>query len=403
MPTLEEYQKQTVDSLAALGIKVSNEDLVVPSVGVDFGADSFIAKFTIGRHYRVSTEEDYVSHNQNDPEYIVPQPDLPRVELGGYYQMFYASEDVASKVNEALTDGEYKPRFYWTFTAPTNTVKNTPDLAKFVEGFGDTLVFWVRIVGLDKGSKKYPRKDRHEYNFISLPAAVQAVADLQGYEVPAYDLSALSAPDASDEFNEEFFIKNFGHADGTYDGSVFSNYRTALWAALGEPDSQKSAIKGSKTVDKKGKERPSPLATESEKLSNCLMIAQGQGITLWSKLIRVPNPACEVFEKQPPKTLALTEIYQNEEHATLVGQADLAERGVVADASSGDGEASHPPTAGWGSAKPAEIVAYLRENGIIPLPEGTVAPPDRARLATDSFLKDYELLVQWDAYAKENG
>jgi hypothetical protein len=420
MPTLEEYQKQVV-SLESLGITaLTEEDLATaPLEGLDFGAGSFIAHWSVGRYYYLQTKEDYLLHNQDaDADSRVPTPDIPPRKPQETFHIFYRQKDVAARANTLLNgDDAYSPRYCWVFTAPAATVKNSPDVQKIIEGFGETLCFWTRIEALEKGHTRNQygnRKSRHEYNFISLPSAVAAMAVVQGYEVPEYDLSPLTAPGADDSFDDEFFATHMGPSDGDYAGTFYDKQRRAVWKALGEDDPKKASMKGSFYIDKNGKRRKDSLATESEKLSNCLLVAQ-KDTTLWMRLVLVPNPGGAGFSVP-----ALTEIFLNEEHATLVGQSEINREGGSNE--SGQSQATHPSLAGWAGSRPEEVIAYLRENGILPLPAGateSVAPPKkdeqramRYDLAKRAFLctdeenptdEDWDRLAAWAQYAEENG
>jgi hypothetical protein len=382
MPTLEEYRKQTVASLEALGISApTEEDLVTaPLEGFDFGAGSFIAHWSMGQYYRVQTREDYILHNQNADEQV-PPPDLSPVKPNETFYLFYRDKDVAKLVHKILNEEE---------------------------GFsGDTFTFWVRIESLSKGHKRDQygnRKTRHEYNFLSLPPAIAAIATAYGYEVPEYDLSPLIAPGASEEFDDEFFDEHMGPTDGNYEGTFYDEQRRALWKALDEDDPRKTAMKGSVYFDKSGKKRKNSLATESEKLSKCLAIVQakdedGKDITLWARMVRVPNPGGSGY---PVPTI--TEIFVNEEHATLVGQAELAERGTTAD--EGQSVVSHPPLGGWAGGTADDVINCLTKEtddegkpiaSIISRMAGST-PPIRRELLADSFLDSWADLVAWAEY-----
>lgn len=398
MPTLEEYRKQAV-TLESLGIgTATEEDLVTaPLEGLDFGAGSWIANWSIGRYYYFQTDEDYLIYNRDAAaEDRVPAPDLLHKPKDTFH-LFYRDRDVAKRVNTALNgDDAYPPRYMWVFTAPTVSIKNAVDIQKIASTFSDTLCFWVRIEALEKGHTRNQfgnRSSRHEYNFISLPSAVAAIAAASGYTVPEYDLSPLTAPGAEDNFDDEFFAKYMGPSDGDYAGTFYDTQRAKLWKALGEDDPRKTSMIGSYYMDKNGNKRPDPLATESEKLSSCLVIAQ-KDVNIWARLVNVPNPREGRF-----RIPAITEIFVNEEHASLVAQAEMAERG----AESGAPIQTHPPlSGGWAGGKPSDVVSYLKENGLVPLPEN-VPPPERVKLVEASYLGSWDDLVAWGKYIAEQG
>ena len=311
-----------------LGPQTDQEEVLhsLPQEGMDFGAGDFIAQFTISIMYRFFTQKDY-GHIAD------VTPPAFRVEKGDWYIHYHHDYNEALDAYtviepEALNDrgGHKTPNTVLTFYAPTSTVLNTPDSAKFQEGFGQQLTMDVPVVSLRSGGK-YKQSNRHAYHFLALPGLINAFARITGKDT-TFDIDELVQPGAEVLFTPEWFDLSFGSVNGDYHGTVYAMKRAKLWADLGESDFTTCAVIGSKTA--KGK--PDSHATTSEDLSNLLRIVQGEPRVFWARVTNIPDPCLDNMKDGKRYNIpVMTEVFASEAHAAQVAAAEMAERGVEVD------------------------------------------------------------------------
>lgn len=291
---LSKYQSM----LDAMGIDTDEDSLAnVPAPIVSFGAGSLIGKWNafVG-YYFMSQEDDIILRNSGTD---VPQPDL-RKEVSGWFHYYFRSYEAANEAYEAMGQNpDYSPDNVWVFFAPTTDIIVQEERRdNFMEAFGELVIFHVLIKRLNKATSSYPAKNRHSYNLISLPCAVAAMADLLEMENPGFDVTelmlaeadTLEAAEKDDSliyYDDELFARLFGDIEGDYQDAEYYGRRKRLWAALGESDPRKQAMKGSKTA----RGRPHSLATNSDRLNFCLSIAQGRWTSSrWAEITSLHNP-----------------------------------------------------------------------------------------------------------------
>jgi len=216
-------------------------------------------------------------------------------------------------------------------------LRNLPSLLTIVNRFGDVLAWESQISTLGSIYR------RHEYHFISLPAAVAAAADAMGFDNPGFDLSELTEADVV--YTPDFQVKMIGtepqetddgykhvNAKGGYFASVLGQRRDDLWKALGEENAKAFRRIGSGTKHD----------TSSKKLDACLRIVEVPWARpAWALLVPVRNPRIDATAKSGTRLTipALTVIYQGQEEAQAAAQ-ELA-GGDVATAT-GDGSLRLP-------------------------------------------------------------
>lgn len=277
--------------LAEMGVDVSEEALAnVPAPILSFAAGSFIGKFNALFGYWFMSTEDDVLRREGGEE--VPPPDI-RTQVNEWFHYYYRDYDKANEAYDVLIgESDFSPNPAWAFFARTTDILIQEDRREnFMEAFGEMVVQHVLVKRLQKGSEKYPAKNRHQYQLISLPAAVAAQANMFGMASPGFNVEVLTLPEGDDEgqitFTDELFTELCGETEGDYQESSLWKQRVALWAALGEPDGRKSAMVGSTTASG----RKHSLATTSEKLSFCLSVAQGRWTRpRWIKLASLHDP-----------------------------------------------------------------------------------------------------------------
>ena len=288
---MSEELKRYEQMLAEMGVDVSTEALAnVPAPIISFAAGSFIGKFnTLFGYWFMSTEDDVLRREGGEE---IPPPDI-RTQVNEWFHYYYRSYDAANEAYDALIgESDFSPNPAWAFFAKTSDILVRDDRREnFVEAFGEMIVRHVLVKRLQKGSGKYPAKNRHQFQLISLPAAVAAQANTFGMPNPGFDVEILTLPEGDEEgqvtFTDELFATLCGDIEGDYQESSLWKQRVALWAALGETDGRKSAMIGSVTASG----RKHSLVTTSDKLSFCLSVAQGHWTKpRWIKLASLHDP-----------------------------------------------------------------------------------------------------------------
>jgi len=373
-------------TLADLGISTETEDLaIMPSEGMAFPAGSLIAKWKAGVFYSfgVPDDVDYEEYVGEEDGIAAPGMIVPK---GSYKWLYYRDYSAAKNAYEILSPEQvekgFKPTSDWVFYTDVSSVLNRTTEAKetLKERVGNTLLYSSRVQTLRTGNSRYPAKNRHGFCLIALPAAVAATADLLGYENAGFDLTELTEPRDDADYTDEFFTQMCGDLEGRYDDSVLFIRRASLWASLGEDNPKAQAMKGSVTASG----RPNSLATSSERLSQCLAIAQGRWKKpLWARVVTVNDPLPTNGFR--PRFPALTEIYTSEEEAREAAKADLEARGEEVD------DAPALPE-NWSDYRAEFIEAVKSYDG------PKTAPKIKAEL--DCSKAEYEA---WVAYIEEKG
>lgn len=242
-------------------------------------------------------------------------------ELGGWHWYYWKDPAVADIARDIL-GAQYGASTEWVYRVATaDIVSFSSEEAR--GKWGDDIFFSSRVVGF--GSMKY----RHEFNLISLPSAVAAVATLQGWEIPGYPLDVLH--ELTSESSEEDCLALIGGKDGAgevlpWTESVLGKQRAALWAALDEPEVKATRPQGSMTSANK----PDKLATTSEKLDFCLRIFyRAWTRPAWVTVMQVPDPRPDAVGGSAGNRFsipALTAIFPGEAAAL----ASLSEEGGTA-------------------------------------------------------------------------
>jgi len=158
----------------------------------------------------------------------------------------------------------------------------------------------IQIMGLRS-------QQRHHFHLYALPSAVAAAAEFVGLEVPRNNpLRKLLLKDiVLDEALAESMIgktKAGKGEEGYWLNSELGQWRTELWAMLGESDPTKSLPTGSKDAKQ---------ATQAEALSYCLGIAgAGWKNPLWARMVQVPNVDIDATNKTTGKRYGIACIWQ---------------------------------------------------------------------------------------------
>jgi hypothetical protein len=248
-----------------------------------------------------------------------------------------------------------------------------------MEGFGDRMVFDVRVQTLRKATGAFPAKNRHQFALISLPRAVASAAALFGQSDVGFPMAEILDPDAP--YTDEWFAELFGDLEGGYEDSVYYARRAALWESLGESRPTAQAIIGSKTASG----RPHRLATTSKQLSACLSLAQGSwSKPLWVELTLVKDPLPGAVANSGNRLVIPT--------ITRIFQSEAAARAAAAEESDEDAPAHPPLPSNWASV-PDAAEAFMAE---LAKHEGKPAAVIVGDVAADSA----EQVEAWRTYMK---
>jgi hypothetical protein len=314
-------------TLESLGIDTKHV-AVVPSGGEAFGASTFIGPWEAFIGQRFLTLEDYILFNQDNDD-PAPVPDI-RVQWGDYYTHYYRDYAAALDAYEKLTDGEYKTHNVWVFYVDTAKLVglSAERMSSLKDGFGDRMVQDLRAIAPRKGSSSYRMVNRHQYTMIALPSIVAVTAEAFHIEHSPFTIDELCT---GEEFSDEGFAEAFGDLDGQYQDSIWWKKRVELWESLGESEARKQAVKGSLTATG----RPNSLATVSDNLNRCLMLAQGTwSRPVWCAVTLVPDPMPEAVTKSGNRLNipVVTKLFSGETEATEYARL----------LNEGEGEESHP-------------------------------------------------------------
>jgi hypothetical protein len=186
-----------------------------------------------------------------------------------YYFTSYGTALEASR----LVNRKFPPDNIWRWETPVSQILNLSDEVR--ARFGDVMSMEAQMTVMTH------RKQRHEFNMLLLPSAVQALALLAGHLAePIFDYTSLRVDDAAIDAAYQHRVIGDGE---TYAGSELWQARTRLWSALGEADPIKS-FNGS-SID-----------TTAPRLAECLGIVISQ-VQTWAQLTSVPDPRVDAVTK----------------------------------------------------------------------------------------------------------
>lgn len=418
-------KKKQALTLAMLGIGEHDVAAGIPTGGLQFGASSFIGPWSMIYTYTVGVEDEEpqemlqdqvatVIRDDKPVEVNLWPPDFPINAGGGWSFLKYKNYDTAKEVAKLLEpEKPRRPGVGIRFFMATADVMNEPDLNRLTENFGETLVFEVNVKSLAH-SEKYPGINRHPFQQIALPAMIASFSEVNGGDVPLFDLKELIEVRLEDEeytdslyhflvgdpvagafapvevdFNDSQVAK-IAEALGIEQPSedevlemipLFSQRRMELWEKLGEKNFKAYTPFGEGTTG----------ATEGSEFDACLrFISNSWSSAIYSRLTLVPDPRPEALSNAGNRlsVATLTEIYgvgeNGKQFATDASVEDLDGQEVV--------KASAWPTkpTGWASGTPESVIQYMRDND-----PGNAMPV--AEAITTLYMDDAETLAAWRA------
>jgi hypothetical protein len=296
----------------------------IPTEG--FATTGFVAQWMGKVLYSFMLEDKdiaYINSLLTEDEEKVPEP-AAQQKLGdsGWIKYWYLKDTEAREAANLVKKHEGLDRrpgisTVWRFEAKSETCLNLSAAAQ--DAFGDVLGWESQISTLGSVYR------RHEFHFISLPAAIAAAASAMGFDNPGFDLSELTEADVV--YTPAFQVKMIGaepqeqdsgkykhvNAKGGYSDSLLWQRRADLWAALGEEDPKKFRRIGSGTKHD----------TSSKQLNICLRIVEAPWMNpTWALLVPVRDPRLDATSKSGTRLTipALTAIYQNQEEAQTAAQ-----------------------------------------------------------------------------------
>ncbi len=419
--------KKQALTLAMLGIGANDVAKGIPTGGLQFGASSFIGPWSMIYTYTVGVEEEEVQEllqgqtvtvvkDEKPVEVEAWPPSFPISQGSGWSFLKYKSYDVAKEVAKLLEpEKPRRPAVGIRFFMLTASVMNEPDLNRLTENFGETLVFEVKVKSLAH-SEKYPGVNRHPFQQIALPAMVASFSEVNGGDVPLFDLKELIEVRLEDEEYTNslyhFLVGDpvagaFAPVEVDFDDlriakiaeslgleqpkgedevlemiPLFSQRRMELWEALGEKNFKAYTPSG---------EGKTTGATEGSEFDSCLrFISNSWSSAIYSRLTLVPDPRPEALSNAGNRlsVATLTEIYgvgeNGKQFATDASVEDLDGQEVV--------KASTWPTkpTGWTSGTPESVIQYMRDND-----PGNTMPV--AEAVTTLYMDDAETLAAWRA------
>lgn len=227
------------------------------------------------------------------------------------FRYFFGSSKEAIDVQAAMGEKAIIEQV-WYWDGPRDKVANVD---------AENLIKWPEWISMEvKITTLGSRKHRHELHMIALPAAVASAAKALGYDVPEMNFRDLAGTQVI--FDDALALRLVGLGDDkeAYLKSDLWLQRSAIWAALGEPDAAKYQPKGTGTK----------FDTEADKLSACLhILTQPWKSAIYARLVQVPDPRVDAVYGDESKRLtipALTEIFPNEAAAKQAGADELKAR-----------------------------------------------------------------------------
>lgn len=265
----------------------------------------------------------YMAYLNDTLEEKIPEP-IASQRLGesGWTKHWYAKDANAREAANMLKLHEGLDRrpgvaTVWRFEAQSSSCLNLSPAAQ--DAFGDVLGWESQISTLRSVYR------RHEYHFVSLPAAVAAVATAMGFDNPGFDLSELTEADII--YTPDFQARMIGtepqeqeggkykhiNVKGGFWGAVLPQQRDVLWKALGEDNPKAFRRIGSGTK----------YDTSSKQLDQCLRIVERPWTSpAWALLVPVRDPRLDATAKSGMRLTipALTTIYQDRGEAEAAAQ-----------------------------------------------------------------------------------
>lgn len=356
----------------------TNEQIKLPTGG-DFTPSGFVGQAFAKLLYVFMSQVD----SQNG-EY----PDLPKYEgrtkagewgFKYYYPTFASAKAAIEMLDVRDQKGNYQnPQTTWSTRVNRDTVLNFADADKLAK-FPNPIVFDVQVSTLRA-------KRRHEFHMLALPFAVQATANLLGYDHAPFtaqilrdaerrvnDIVSEAVAKGTDKaearsdaikkvFDDELHLMAIG-SDKEYKGSELWKERIALWESLGEKNAEAYMPIGSEKS-----------AATSEKLSQCLQIVTAPwNAPVWARVVQLPDPRTDARYERDGETKkesigVLYEIFPSKKEAELAAAQDierLNKNAASNSASNGHSVESVPVPAKWiaeglADAWPTQVVT-LRE------------------------------------------
>ncbi len=301
------------------------EPLHIPTEG--FATTGFVAQWMGKVLYSLMVEgveiEMLNRQLKSDGEELLPEPIAHR-KLGesGWTKYWWVKDSDAREAANLLKLHEGLDRrpgvsTVWRFEAKSETCLNLSPAAQ--DAFGDVLGWEARISTLGSIYR------RHEFHFISLPAAIAAAAAALGLDNPGFDLSELTEADIV--YTPDFQARMIGtepqeqesgkykhiNVKGGFWGAVLPQQRDALWKALGEENP-----KAFRRIGSGGK-----YDTSSKQLDQCLRIVERPWTeAAWALLVPVKDPRLDATAKSGTRLTvpALTTIYRGQEEAQAAAE-----------------------------------------------------------------------------------
>jgi hypothetical protein len=309
----------------------------IPTGGV-FVSSGLIAPWRAARVYTFGYQGDIDRATAELAEVgltIGPNGQLHVRPAGGWSWFTALDRDIAAKAIEALDirdqrDKLQRPQEEWRFEAADADIVSLNKRG----AFGDPAVFSCSV-GAHGSRRGTPYKRQHEFHLVALPAAVNAVAQVLGYQTPGFDLSELLSTDYMPTDENQFrLIGGEGH---DYKESVLWQQRAALWKALGEDNADVynpiPVVDGTPHPDLAGT-KEYKLNTGSAKLNDCLRLYFNAWLEpIWCRLMLVTDPRVDAYYKRSDdenKRLnipAITEIFTSEETARATAEAETTSNG----------------------------------------------------------------------------
>lgn len=211
----------------------------------------------------------------------------------GYAEAERACQEIGSK---------YGPNLSWRWEMPMNTILGWQSEKDPVETFGEFRGNDVDIIPMSN------RKNRHRYQMIVLPSALQAMAVAEGYlAAPIYDYAAsLSALrdkiDAGHDLSDDM-VRLIG-SEKEYASSELWKVRVALWKALNEENALAYTV-GQGRYD-----------FESKTMLDLMRVVYKK-TTIWATVSEVPDPHIESVTKAGKhlNIFCISQVYTSREEA----------------------------------------------------------------------------------------
>ena len=299
----------------------------LPEGRIKFADTGLIGQITARVAWAVWSSEDLeVEMLAADDIYAVKGKDFVVSGRPGSWFYHFVEKELGDRAAEDL-GSRYGASRKWLFQMPSATVLNFRS-DKAASKAGQTFSRDCQMSGL--GSVKY----RHEFQLITLPSVVDSMARLAGFiDEPIWNIDEILAGMDDEDFTAKFQATMIGEQATSQDAEEFAlvlnacggdrvralrivlgqeeapatglvsedinvHYtcsllwarRTALWAALGEPDPTKYIPTGySKTDDGKKYE------TASENLSKCLTTTVKAWSPIWARFHMVRDPRVDAI------------------------------------------------------------------------------------------------------------